>query len=57
MAYHWLRDAMSWYEKAEAMRPPGNDEAMLRWNTCARILAKNEQLRPREEAPVEPSLE
>jgi hypothetical protein len=57
LAYPWFRDAMSWYEKAEAVRPPGNDEAILRWNTCARILAKNEQLRPREEAPVEPSLE
>ena len=57
LAYPWFRDAMSWYEKAEAVCPPGNDEAILRWNTCARILAKNEQLRPREEAPVEPSLE
>lgn len=57
LAYPWFRDAMSWYEKAEALRPPGNDEAILRWNTCARILAKNEQLRPREEEPVEPTLE
>lgn len=34
----WLRDAMSWYERAEAIRAEGNDEAILRWNTCARIL-------------------
>ena len=34
----WLRDAMSCYERAEALRPEGNDEALLRWNTCARIL-------------------
>ena len=34
----WLRDAMSCYERAEAIRPAGNDEAILRWNTCARIL-------------------
>lgn len=34
----WLRDAMSFYERAEALRPEGNDEALLRWNTCARIL-------------------
>ncbi len=33
----WLREAMSFYERAEAIRPPGNDEAILRWNTCARI--------------------
>jgi hypothetical protein len=37
-AHQWLRDAMGCYEKAEAQRPEGNDEAILRWNTCARIL-------------------
>src|SRR5689334_7876070 len=30
-AFH---EAMEYYEKAEAMRPAGNDEAILRWNTC-----------------------
>src|SRR3954447_22031301 len=25
MAYGWLREAMEWYEKAEARRPQGND--------------------------------
>ena len=34
----WLRNAMACYERAESMRPEGNDEALLRWNTCARIL-------------------
>jgi hypothetical protein len=58
LAYPWFRDAMTWYEKAESLRPAGNDESILRWNTCARILASNDQLRPREEeTPVEPSLE
>lgn len=37
-AQEWLREAMSCYERAEAIRPAGNDEALLRWNTCARIL-------------------
>jgi hypothetical protein len=37
-AQEWLREAMSSYERAEAIRPAGNDEALLRWNTCARIL-------------------
>lgn len=37
-AGEWLKEAMSCYERAEAIRPPGNDEAVLRWNTCARIL-------------------
>jgi tetratricopeptide (TPR) repeat protein len=34
----WLQEAMSYYERAEAIRPAGNDEAVLRWNTCARLL-------------------
>lgn len=40
-AFDWLRDAMSWYEKAEAIRPPGNDDAVLRWNTCARLIMRD----------------
>ncbi len=39
-AFTLLREAMSWYEKAEAIRPPGNDEAILRWNTCARLIMR-----------------
>ena len=46
-AYDLFRDAMSWFEKAETMRPPGNDDALLRWNTCARIIERN-KLVPRE---------
>jgi hypothetical protein len=55
-AYDGFRDAMSWYEKAEAVRPPGNDDALLRWNTCARIITQN-KLVPREEEREEPPLE
>ncbi len=55
-AYDGFREAMSWFEKAEAIRPPGNDDALLRWNTCARIIEKN-RLVPREEDNVEPPLE
>jgi hypothetical protein len=56
-AYEWFREAMNWYEKAQAIRPPGNDESLLRWNTCARILRHNPDLQPREEERVEPYLE
>ena len=56
-AYGWLREAMDWYEKAEAMRPAGNDEAILRWNTCARIIARNPALAPAPAEEYEPSLE
>ena len=46
-AYDSLREAMEWFEKAEALRPAGNDDAILRWNTCARMLMRNPALRPR----------
>ena len=42
VASEWFREAMGWYEKAEKMRPNGNDEAILRWNTCVRMLARHE---------------
>jgi hypothetical protein len=55
-AYDGFRDAMSWYEKAESVRPHGNDDALLRWNTCARIITQN-KLVAREEEREEPPLE
>jgi hypothetical protein len=48
---------MSWYERAEAIRPPGNDDAILRWNTCARLISGNRDLAPQSESAYEPSLE
>ncbi|MGH9659375.1 MAG: hypothetical protein ACRD96_12580 [Bryobacteraceae bacterium] len=56
-AYEALREAMEWYERAEALRPPGNDDAILRWNTCARSLMANPELRPRPEERPEPILD
>ncbi len=46
MAQDSLRTAMRCFEQAEELRQPGNDDAILRWNTCARSL---EQLRADEE--------
>ena len=40
-AFDWLRTAMNWYEKAEAIRPPMNDDAVVRWNTCARLIMRD----------------
>jgi len=45
MVYQLLRDSMAWYEKAEELRPPGDEDALLRWNTCARLIIRN-RLRP-----------
>jgi hypothetical protein len=47
-AYDLLRDAMNWYEKAEAICPPGNDDATLRWNACVRTI-RDRRLTPRSE--------
>jgi hypothetical protein len=57
MAYDALREAMSWYEKAEAIRPSGNDDAILRWNTCARLINGNSHVAPHPESAYEPALE
>lgn len=54
MAYEWLREAMGWYEDAEAIRPPGNDDTVLRWNTCARLLNSHPHIKPRGEEAAEP---
>src|SRR5688500_3316244 len=40
-AYELFRQAMEWFEKAEAIRPAWNDDAILRWNGCARIITRN----------------
>lgn len=45
-AYHALREAMGHYEKAIDFAPRGNDDAVLRWNTCARVIMKNPEIRP-----------
>jgi hypothetical protein len=40
-AYEWYVEAMESYEKAHSLRVDGNDDAILRWNTCARIIMQN----------------
>ena len=55
-AYDLFKEAMRLYEKAERMRPAGNDEALLRWNTCARTIT-TEKLEPRPMADFRPILE
>lgn len=57
MAYDALRHAMTWYEKAEEIRPAGNDDAILRWNTCARLINAHSHLAPLAESTYEPALE
>jgi hypothetical protein len=56
-AYQYFKDAMEHYQRAETNRPAGNDDALLRWNTCARLLMHNPELRPRGEEAFEPAFE
>jgi hypothetical protein len=49
IAYDWLRQAMVWYDRAEAMRPIGNDDPILRWNACARTIMQHAHVRPTQE--------
>ena len=51
-----IRKAMEFFEQAEAIRPAGNDDAILRWNTCARVCIRH-HLEPETEEHFHPALE
>jgi hypothetical protein len=56
-AYDLFHEAMNWFQKAEAIRPAENDDALLRWNTCARIIEWNKLVPRVEEERIELPLE
>jgi hypothetical protein len=43
--YDWLIEAMHHFERAEALRQHGNDDARLRWNACVRFMQRHPHLR------------
>ena len=51
-AYRALQQAMSHYETAINFARPGNDDAILRWNTCARMIMQNPEIHPQPESEV-----
>jgi hypothetical protein len=53
VAHEWLRKAMQSYEQALQTCSPGNQEALLRWNTCTRIIMQNPHVTPPEERTTE----
>jgi hypothetical protein len=59
VAHDWFRRAMVCFESAmtSPSRPAGSEDAILRWNTCARLLMRHPELEPaieeRSEAPLE----
>lgn len=46
-AYDWFIEAMEHFQRAEVIRPEGNDDAVLRWNSCARLLNAHPEIAPR----------
>ncbi|HEY4491275.1 MAG TPA: hypothetical protein VI958_04705 [Acidobacteriota bacterium] len=56
VAYEWIRQAVNEYEKAIEIRPAGNDDAILRYNSCARMITRH-QLQSGPEDSSEPLLE
>lgn len=55
-AYERLRSAMDCYEEAEGIRPLNNDDTLLRWNACARLIMRNRHLVPVAEERGDPLL-
>ena len=53
-AYYAFHEAMKHYERAEAVRPPANDDVILRWNTCARVIMRNPEVRPMPDEQYQP---
>jgi hypothetical protein len=39
--YTLFQNAMDLYQQARDIRPPDNDDAVLRWNACVRFLERN----------------
>ena len=52
VAYEWFMRSLEAYAEAEKLRPPGNDDALYRWNAVARTLNRSRYLQP---APNDPT--
>jgi hypothetical protein len=45
-AHAGLMRAMECFERAEALRPTGNDDSILRFNSCVRLLTSTPSIQP-----------
>jgi hypothetical protein len=50
-AREWLNEARKHFADAEPLRSAGNDDAILRWNACTRLLARLPAETPDEPSP------
>lgn len=54
--YEWLSQALQCFERAQNVRPQGNDDAILRWNSCVRFLNARPDVKARPEESPHPIL-
>ena len=45
-----FEDALAYFEQAASIRPQGNDDAILRWNRCVRLLQSVSRMEQEKEA-------
>jgi len=57
IAYDWFSQAMELYTQALTTCSPGNQDALLRWNTCARIIMRYPEIVSAERETGEQMLE
>ncbi len=57
IAYEHLMKAMDCYESAERIRPDEDEESILRWNACARIIERHKLERAPDEKDQQPFLD
>lgn len=57
ITYEYLQRAMKHYELAEQIRPKTDDESVLRWNACVRLIQKHKLKASPEERGTEPLLD
>lgn len=57
VAYEWLQRALEYYEVALGKRPPGDEDATLRWNACLRIIERHPDCVPDPSEHIELGLE
>jgi hypothetical protein len=55
--YEWLARALEEYGRASKSSPPGNDDALLRWNACVRLIESEPRIRPETGDSFRPMLE
>lgn len=54
LAYGYLREAMASYEQAEGLAPTANEDAVLRYNACVRMIERSSLVAPAAEEPELP---